>query len=145
MTSGSGSFLSVALKSRHDILQAEGVYATSPAMSTGKRGALVSHMDDVFGGELGRKYVLAWLFGYSMRPMSSSFLTDAQCHALYWWLSPYNEEGQWLIEESKRSKAACMLAVALTQASRAGEVLPSVLEQIVVAVALGGELTDANV
>ena len=56
----------------------------------GKRGAIRSHLDKVFGGDERRKAFYAWA-GWSN---STTTLTDIQANRVYEWMAPYSPEDE---------------------------------------------------
>ena len=86
-------------------------------MLDSKRGALISHLESVCGGEKQRRSFLKYLFGVD----SSADLTCRQQNALYLWLAPKSVAGskQWTVSNPKaRATAEAVVRAALIEAGQ---------------------------
>ena len=65
------------------------------AITPGKRGAIVHHLNDLFGGEGARHAFLKWAF----QVKSVSDLSDTELRRIYEWLSPQPDAqtGEWTV------------------------------------------------
>ena len=73
------------------------------AITPGKRGAIVHHLNDLFGDEGARHAFLKWAFDVK----SASDLSDTELRRIYEWLSPQPDPqtGEWTVRAQCQTTA----------------------------------------
>jgi len=86
------------------------------AVTPGKRGAIVHHLNDLFGGDGARHAFIKWAFGAK----SASDLSDTELRRIYKWLSPQPDvqTGEWTVRAKCQTTANDWLRVNAVEAGQ---------------------------